>query len=143
MMLGYFRDPAASAELIDKDGWLHTGDIGRIHANGNLQLVDRKRHIFKLPNGEFVAPERIENIYRLSPLINSCFVHGDSKHVCGHALEENISSSSSSSYSSSCDFSFLYPLISHFCYALKISLIRFSFIDFLIPISFETYPILS
>ncbi|XP_036372490.1 long-chain-fatty-acid--CoA ligase 1a isoform X1 [Megalops cyprinoides] len=79
---GYLEDPEKTAEAIDKDGWLHTGDIGKWLPNGTLKIVDRKKHIFKLAQGEYIAPEKIENIYIRSDPVAQAFVHGDSLQAC-------------------------------------------------------------
>ncbi|XP_061767896.1 long-chain-fatty-acid--CoA ligase 1a isoform X3 [Nerophis ophidion] len=82
VFLGYLNDPEKTAEAIDKDGWLHTGDIGKWLPNGTLKLIDRKKHIFKLAQGEYIAPEKIENIYNRSDPVAQIFVHGDSLQAC-------------------------------------------------------------
>lgn len=79
---GYFKDPEKTKETIDEEGWLHTGDIGMWLSNGTLKIVDRKKHIFKLAQGEYIAPEKIENIYIRGQYVGQIFVHGESLKSC-------------------------------------------------------------
>uniref|UniRef100_A0AAR2LTR7 Arachidonate--CoA ligase n=1 Tax=Pygocentrus nattereri TaxID=42514 RepID=A0AAR2LTR7_PYGNA len=79
---GYLKDPVKTAETLDSDGWLHTGDIGKWLPNGTLKIIDRKKHIFKLAQGEYISPEKIENIYIRSEPVSQLYVHGDSLQSC-------------------------------------------------------------
>ncbi|KAF0683808.1 Aste57867_24192 [Aphanomyces stellatus] len=78
---GYYQAPDKTAEAIDAEGWLHSGDIGVWLVDGRLKVVDRKKNIFKLSQGEYVAPEKIENIVLMSELVAQAFVYGDSLHA--------------------------------------------------------------
>ncbi|XP_022061668.1 long-chain-fatty-acid--CoA ligase 6 isoform X1 [Acanthochromis polyacanthus] len=79
---GYLKDPERTAETLDADSWLHTGDIGKWLPNGTLKIIDRKKHIFKLAQGEYISPEKIENIYIRSQPVAQLYVHGDSLQSC-------------------------------------------------------------
>jgi len=82
VMKGYFKLPQKTAETIDSEGWLHTGDIGAWSENGQLKIIDRKKNIFKLSQGEYIAPERLEGIYAKNKLVQQIFIHGNSNESC-------------------------------------------------------------
>ncbi len=79
VMLGYYKDPEATAEIIDSEGWLHTGDIGYLVDGQYLKITDRKKEIFKLSAGKYVAPQVIETRLKESPYIENCIVFGENQ----------------------------------------------------------------
>ncbi|PIN24046.1 Long-chain acyl-CoA synthetases (AMP-forming) [Handroanthus impetiginosus] len=74
---GYFKREDLTREVLI-DGWFHTGDIGEWQPDGSLKIIDRKKNIFKLSQGEYVAVENLENIYGLVPEIDSIWIYGNS-----------------------------------------------------------------
>lgn len=83
VMKGYWNDPDATAETI-RDGWLHTGDIGTIEADGHLRITDRKKDIIVNSGGDNVAPQRVEGMLSVEPEIAQAMVYGDKRpHLVG------------------------------------------------------------
>jgi long-chain acyl-CoA synthetase len=75
----YFRSEEETAKAVDADGWFHTGDICSIDELGRFKIIDRKKNVLKLAQGEYISPERIENVYLANcGWIASAYVHGDS-----------------------------------------------------------------
>ena len=69
--------------MVDADGWMHSGDIGMIRPDGSLKIIDRVKNIFKLSQGEYIAPEKVEGVYLRVKGIAEVFVYGDStKSFC-------------------------------------------------------------
>ncbi|KAJ2365060.1 medium-chain fatty acid-CoA ligase faa2 [Coemansia sp. RSA 2610] len=77
VFVGYYRDEEKSKAAYDGE-WLITGDIGLIKSDGNLQIIDRRKNILKLSQGEYVAVENLETVYSRHKLVQNIFVHGDS-----------------------------------------------------------------
>nr|CAB3463814.1 unnamed protein product [Digitaria exilis] len=74
---GYYKNPELTNEVI-VDGWFHTGDIGEMTPDGILKVIDRKKNIFKLSHGEYVAVEYLEKLYGFPPIVEDIWVYGDS-----------------------------------------------------------------
>jgi len=83
---GYYKRPDKTAEAFDEEGWFRTGDVGMIYPNGSIKIIDRSKNIFKLSQGEYIAPEKLENIFVLSPYIAQSMVYGDSLKSCTVAI---------------------------------------------------------
>lgn len=79
IMLGYYKDEEATKAIIDDEGFLHTGDIGTLVDGEYLKITDRKKEIFKLSLGKYVAPQVIENLLRESSYIENCMVVGENQ----------------------------------------------------------------
>ena len=82
VMLGYYKDPEATAEVIDADGWFHTGDLARADEEGYYYITGRKKNLIILANGENVSPEELEKKLALCPAVTECIVKEKGQKIC-------------------------------------------------------------
>jgi long-chain acyl-CoA synthetase len=90
LMMGYYKDPELTAEVIDKDGWFHTGDIGVIEDGRYLRITDRKKEMFKLSAGKYIAPQPIENKLKESFFIEQAMVIGENEKFASALISPNF-----------------------------------------------------
>jgi long-chain acyl-CoA synthetase len=90
VMLGYYKDEVQTRETIETDGWLHTGDIGTMVDGEYLKITDRKKEIFKLSSGKYVAPQAIENIFKESFFIEQIYVFGENQKFASALISPNF-----------------------------------------------------
>ena len=82
VMLGYYKDPEGTAAVIDKDGWLHTGDLARVDEEGYYYLTGRKKNLIILDSGENINPEELEKLLNGCPDVKECLVREKGKKIC-------------------------------------------------------------
>ncbi len=90
VMLGYYKNEAATKEVLSKDGWFATGDIGELTSDGFLRITDRKKDLIKTAGGKFVAPQKLENLLKLSKYVSNVLIHGDTKKYVVALLTPNF-----------------------------------------------------
>lgn len=90
VMMGYYKAPELTAEVIDSEGWFHTGDIGVIEEGKFLRITDRKKEMFKLSAGKYIAPQVIENKLKESFLIEQAMVIGENEKFASALLSPNF-----------------------------------------------------
>ena len=90
VMMGYYKDPEQTREVIDEEGWFHTGDIGILEQGRYLKITDRKKEMFKTSAGKYIAPQVIENILKESSLIESAMVVGENEKFASALISPNF-----------------------------------------------------
>ncbi len=90
VMKGYYKSPEQTAEIIDNEGWLHTGDVGQIIDNKFLKITDRKKEIFKNSAGKYIAPQVIENKFKESEIIDQLMVVGEGEKFASALISPNF-----------------------------------------------------
>jgi long-chain acyl-CoA synthetase len=90
VMLGYYKQPELIKEVIDEEGWFHTGDVGIIEDNKYLKITDRKKEIFKLSSGKYIAPQVIENKIKESFFIEQIMVVGENEKFASALISPNF-----------------------------------------------------
>ena len=83
IMEGYHKLPEKTAEVLESDGWLHTGDIGELSADGYLRITDRKKDLIKTSGGKYIAPAEVEGQFKaVCPFVSNILVHGADRNFC-------------------------------------------------------------
>jgi long-chain acyl-CoA synthetase len=90
VMLGYYQRPDETRATISADGWLSTGDIGRLDEDGFLYITDRKKELLKTAGGKFVAPQMVENLLKSSPYISNAMVLGNQRRFISALIVPNF-----------------------------------------------------
>jgi len=90
VMLGYYKDDALTKSVMDEDGWFHTGDVGHLEKGTFLHVTDRKKEIFKLSSGKFIAPQLLENRIKESLFVDQVMVVGEHQKFASALLVPNF-----------------------------------------------------
>jgi long-chain acyl-CoA synthetase len=90
LMKGYYKDPEYTAQVIDENGYFHTGDVGIIEDGKFLKITDRKKEIFKLSAGKYIAPQAIENMFKESIFIEQIMVIGENEKFASAFVSPNF-----------------------------------------------------
>jgi long-chain acyl-CoA synthetase len=90
VMMGYYKNPEATAEVFDNEGWFHTGDVGKFVEDKFLKITDRKKEIFKTSAGKYIAPLAIENKLKECKYIEQCMVIGESQKFASALIVPNF-----------------------------------------------------
>ena len=106
IMRSYYKRPEETAHALDADGWLHTGDVGELDADGYLRITDRIKDLIKTAGGKYVAPQSIENALKAqSNLVSQVVVHGDQRPYCVALIAINMDTVSAWAKENAIEFS--------------------------------------
>jgi long-chain acyl-CoA synthetase len=89
-MKGYYKEPELTNEVIDEDGWFHTGDIGTLDEDNFLTITDRKKEMFKTSGGKYIAPQVVENKFKESFFIEQLMVIGENEKFASALISPNF-----------------------------------------------------
>ena len=90
VMKGYYKNPEQTKEAFDEEGWLHTGDVGTLVDDKYVKITDRKKEIFKLSSGKYIAPQLIENSFKESFFIEQLMVVGENQKFASALILPNF-----------------------------------------------------
>lgn len=90
VMLGYYKDLEKTKEVLDADGYFHTGDIGKLDEDGFLTITDRKKEMFKTSGGKYIAPQKMENLFKQSRFIGEIMIIGEGKRMPGAIIQPDF-----------------------------------------------------
>ncbi len=113
VMKGYYKKPAETKEVIDEDGWLHTGDIGMLDEDGYLIITDRKKNIIVTSGGKNIAPAPIENTLLTSPLVDQLLIIGNKRKFLSALIVPNFEILKSYAQENSINYSSMEELVNH------------------------------
>lgn len=113
VMMGYYKNPEATAEVMDKDGWFHSGDVGQFVEGRFLKITDRKKEIFKTSAGKYIAPLAIENKLKECRFIEQCMVVGEGQKFASAILVPNFANFKDYCKSSNIEWKGNFEMASH------------------------------
>ena len=90
-MMGYYKNPELTKEVIDEEGWFHTGDMGRLNEYNQLMITGRIKNLFKTSGGKYINPELIERKFVASPFFEQCVVVGENQKFAGALILPDFS----------------------------------------------------
>ncbi len=89
VMQGYWEKPEATAEALDEDGWMHTGDVGKLDSDGFLYITDRKKELFKTAYGKYIAPAHLDNLLKRNAIVDQALIIGEKRKYVSALISPN------------------------------------------------------